>query len=165
MSNELAEPSAMDKIELAISQLEPVDMPLVHVFTPGIYMRQIFMPAGSVLTSMRHKTEHPFIVIQGEIDVVSEFETVTYRAPYVGVTHPGTKRLLYAKTDTIWITTHANPSNIEDPDELVRELTEKGDNPYFADQDHPRLNPWRSDVSSSSVAVIGINEKEETPCQ
>ena len=119
-----------------------IEFPLVHTFTPGIYVRQIFMPAGSLLTSMEHKTEHPFIVISGMVDVMTAEGTETYVGPYMGITKPGTKRILYTHTDTVWITIHANHENIEDPEKIGESILEPNTNPLLS-ENHPRLNGWR----------------------
>lgn len=149
MSEALAEPNIIDQAEAEIAKLAPVDAPLVHTFTPGLYLRQILMRKGSVLTSRIHKTTHPFIILTGEISVISEHERVTYRAPYIGITQPGTRRVLYAHEDTVWATIHANPTDIEDPDELVEMITDDAKNPLFENHDDPRLNIWKKDVSES----------------
>lgn len=85
-----------------------VEMPVTHRFTPGMYIREIFIPAGTLLTSAIHKTEHPFVISKGRIAVISENEgRVIYEAPFTGITQPGTRRVLHAETDTIWTTFHA----------------------------------------------------------
>lgn len=99
---------ALNDLEVALAQLPPVELPVTHQFTPGIYVRQIEIPAGTMLTSMTHLTEHPFVLSQGMIKVTSDNEgSVTYQAPYTGITKPGTRRALHAITDVIWTTFHA----------------------------------------------------------
>lgn len=160
VDDEVRAVAPIDELELAISKLPAVEFPLVHSFTPGIYVRQIMMPAGSVLTSMRHKTEHHFIVISGKIEVISENENEIYIGPFMGVTKPGTKRVLYAHTDTLWLTIHANPDDVLDPDELGESILEKFDNPLFKD-DNPRINGWKKDISQSIGFINGIEPKEK----
>lgn len=101
---------ALDRLEAAMlgDDCRKVDCPVKHRFTPGIYIREILIPAGTLLTSMEHKTAHPFVISQGRILVSSENEgSVVYEAPHTGLTLPGTRRALYAETDTIWTTFHA----------------------------------------------------------
>lgn len=82
--------------------------PLNHYFTPGLYLREIFLPKGNLLTSKIHLTEHPFIVSSGKAIVWSPDQgTVIVEAPYVGVTKPGTRRIIFALEDTTWLTCHA----------------------------------------------------------
>ena len=162
-TDEIRAVNKIDELEANLAQLPGVALPLVHTFTPGLYVRQIIIPAGTLLTSMEHKTEHPFIIVSGEIDVISNFETIKYVAPYMGITKPGTKRALYAHTETIWITIHANPQNITDPDQMVKDLTEENDNPLLKgnDMDNPNINIWRKDISPSIGIISGINQTEK----
>ncbi len=80
--------------------------PLIHTFVPGMYIRQIDMPKGMVLTSKIHKTEHPYFILKGDVSVVTEEGLVRLTAPHFGITKPGTKRVLYIHEDTTWITVH-----------------------------------------------------------
>jgi hypothetical protein len=161
-ATELAEASAIDQFEHAVAQLPEAVMPLNHLFTPGLYVRQILIPAGTLLTSMTHKTEHPFIIVSGIIDVISPTERICYSAPYMGVTQAGTKRALYAHTDTTWITFHTNPDNIEDPDALAEMLTYPAENPLF-NKDDRRCNLWKTTVSPS-ITRSYKNQYQEKLC-
>ena len=110
--------------------------PLTHTFTPGLYSRQIFMPAGSMLTSKIHKTEHQFIVSSGRVTVYSESGSVeTLSAPHIGITKPGTRRFLLVHEDTTWTTFHANPKGISDWAEMEAELVERRENPLIAEKE------------------------------
>lgn len=96
--------------------------PVVHRFTPGLYIREIFMPAGSVLTSKIHKTEHPFVISKGSVSVYSDNDGAQHiTAPYTGITKPGTRRFLVIHEDTIWTTFHVTDKTcIEDiEDEII----------------------------------------------
>jgi hypothetical protein len=86
---------------------ELIEGPLVHKFTDGMYIREIFMPAGSLWTSKIHKTEHPYVVSYGKAAVsVDADEWYEITAPYTGITKPGTRRVLYILEDCIWTTFH-----------------------------------------------------------
>lgn len=97
----------INAMEAIIARCEQVEFEVKHVFTPGLYARTIFMPAGSVLTSKIHKTEHPFVVSKGCAKVFSETSgVIEVRAPYMGITKPGTRRVLEIVEDCIWTTFH-----------------------------------------------------------
>lgn len=98
-----------DHLELAmLASGEPMrDFTVSHVFTTGLYVRTILMPAGSLLTSRIHKTQHPFVVLAGRVEVyIPGVGTQLIEAPYFGVTEPGTRRLLYIHDDCVWSTFH-----------------------------------------------------------
>lgn len=108
MQEEVVFADKIDRLEAIMADCEPVDCPLVHRFTPGLYTREIFMPAGSLVTSLIHKTEHPFFILKGRVAVLNEIdgEMLRLKAPYVGITKPGTRRVLYIYEDCVWVTTH-----------------------------------------------------------
>lgn len=105
------------------TQLPPADCRLTHRFTPGMYAREFFMPAGTLVVSARHKTEHPFVVLSGRAAVWTEEGGVTIlTAGHVGITKPGTLRVLYIHEDCRWITFHATTET--DPAVIEREVVE-----------------------------------------
>lgn len=109
----------IDELEAAMMEYPLVDCPLSHCFTPRLYTRTIFMPAGSLITSLIHKTEHQFIVSQGTAFVkVNEHEWEEISAPYVGITKPGTRRVLYIESDCVWTTVHPTEIKPKDNSEI-----------------------------------------------
>ena len=88
---------------------------LKHTFCDGQYIREIFMPAGQVLTSQIHKKKHPFFILTGKLTIASEDGVIDIEAPYHGITYPGTKRVIYTHEDTVFITVHAtNKTTVEE---------------------------------------------------
>lgn len=95
-----------------------------HEFTPGIYRRHIWMKAGSRIMSRTHLTEHPFFIMRGRCLVVDTHGNAeVLEAPFSGVTLVNTQRALVIEEDTWWVTVHANPDNLTDPDEIMRRIT------------------------------------------
>jgi len=120
----------LSMVEMAIADSDGAKLgddvaPLEHHFADGQYIRQITMPAGLLVTSAKHKTRHPFFVMSGTVRVISSEGETLIEAPYWGITEPGTKRLLYAETEVVWITVHATEQT--DVDKLRDELTEPAD--------------------------------------
>lgn len=99
--------------------------PLKHRFVDGAYVREIFMPKGTLLTSKIHKLRHPYFIMKGDCSVLTEKGLVRLKAPYHGITEPGTKRVLYIHEDTIWITVHTNPSNTKDLKRIEKRVIAK----------------------------------------
>ena len=68
------------------------------------------MPAGTMIVSKIHKTAHPFAVLTGCAVVWDERHGLQkLSAGHVGITLPGTRRILYIREDCRWITFHATP--------------------------------------------------------
>lgn len=111
--------------------------PVTHRFTPGLYIREIFMPAGTVLTSKIHKTEHPFAVLCGEVEVFTDGGIELIVAPHMGITKPGTRRVLRIIKDTVWVTFHATQKT--DPAEIEEDIIEIRTNPYLTPELEARI--------------------------
>lgn len=102
--------------------------PLTHSYGDGCYIRQIFMPKGTLITSKIHKVTHPYFVMTGSASVATEDGVETIQAPYQGITQAGTKRALYIHEDMIWITVHV--TNETDLDKIEEEIIAKDFNEY-----------------------------------
>lgn len=127
MDKEILPLTNIDSLYLKLKALPEANMPLTHIFTPGLYTRQIFMPAGAIVISKIHKFEHPFLVSKGRVSVIdSHGNCVMIQAPYLGVTKPGTQRVLYCHSDTLWATFHV--TDLTDPEEIVNQITYPPDN-------------------------------------
>lgn len=99
---------AIDALESAmIDKLELVDPPVTHRFVPGMYCREIFMKAGTLIVSKIHLTEHIYVVTKGRVSVyIPDVGVQEISAPYTGITKPGTRRVLCIHEDTTWLTFH-----------------------------------------------------------
>lgn len=110
---------------------QEIECPVTHRFTDGMYIRQIFMPKGAKLTSKIHNTKHPFVILKGDVTVYSENEgVVRYRAPMLGITKPGTRRVLLVNEDTIWATFH--PAEETEVEKIENRIIDNHINPILA---------------------------------
>ena len=114
----------IDQLEVALlANFETIDCPVKHYFVPGMYIREIFMPAGAKVTSLIHKTKHPFAVMKGKVSVFSENDGVQLiEAPYNGITTPNTRRVLHVHHDCVWLTYH--PTSIQPTGDSKEEIEE-----------------------------------------
>lgn len=136
----------IDQLELAMSEDFPVvNCPVTHTFTDGIYIRQIFMPKGTLITSKIHLTNHPYNVSMGHAKVCidgSDWKDIV--APYNGVTLSGTRRILYIVEDCIWTTYHKiDTVSVEDnnlSDEEKEEIVNKIESTIIDSRENLLLN-------------------------
>ena len=102
---------------------------ITHYFAPGVYAREMWMPAGCLITGKIHLTEHLNVLSQGRVSVSNKGESITMEAPYTFVSLVGTKRAIFAHEDSTWTTIHAtdltDPEDIED--EIIAESFEELD--------------------------------------
>lgn len=80
--------------------------PLKHTFADGVYIREIFIPKGTLLVGKIHKHSHPNFLLKGDVSVATEEGPKRLQAPLSMVSPAGTKRVVYAHEDTVWITVH-----------------------------------------------------------
>lgn len=137
----------LNQCEAAMLDYPQQECPLIHRFTPGMYIREIFMPKGSIVTSLLHLTTHPFFILKGDVNVwYPGLPVVRYIAPYTGITKAGTRRLLFNNEDTVWTTCHI--TDLTDPDEIMESITANDFNPLIDNKDQ-RVNSWRNNQHPS----------------
>lgn len=125
---DISKTKSIDELEsVMLDNFEAVDCPLTHRFTDGLYVREIFMPAGTLITSKIHKTQHQYFVLQGKVIVWIDGVEHLIEAPYIGVTEPNTRRVLYILEDCIWATSHPNPDN-ETVEQIEDRILDKHEN-------------------------------------
>ena len=99
-----------------LAKLNPVE----HNFADGCYIRQIYNVANQLIVTKIHKKKHPFFLMMGEMSVLTEEGVEYLKAPYYGITEPGTKRFIYTHTDCIFVTVHATENT--DLEEIEKEV-------------------------------------------
>lgn len=106
-----------------IRAFPPVESRVEHRFTPGLYSRTIFMAAGNLYTTKIHKTEHQFIISKGSVIIYTKEEGwQRLEAPFMGITKPGTRRIVYCPEDCIFSTFH--PTQKTTVEEVEKEVIE-----------------------------------------
>ncbi len=107
LSQVSGERAKLYELQAAATELPPVDCPLQHSFIDGVYVRTIHIPAGTVIVGKIHKHSHANILSQGEVSVFTEGGGLErLKGPLTMVSEAGTKRAVYAHTDTVWTTIH-----------------------------------------------------------
>ena len=99
--------------------------PLKHTFADGIYVRQMSMEKGSVVVGAIHKHLHVWFLLSGHISVATEKGIEDYVAPCYVVAKPGTKRVIYANDNSIFVNIHKNPTNTQDIQQLEKDIVAK----------------------------------------
>lgn len=97
---------------LMLEHGEPVEMTLEHHFADGIYGRELFVPAGSLITGKIHRHCTLNVLVQGDITVTTPEGLRRIQAPAVFVSPPGTKKVGFAHTDVRWLNVH--PTKLKD---------------------------------------------------
>jgi len=96
----------IERVEGELLALPQVDMPLTHLFAPGVYLRVIDMPKGTFVIGHEHRTEHFNIVLAGRARVLVDGVVMEIKAPAVFVSHAGVRKVLEIIEDMRWATIH-----------------------------------------------------------
>jgi len=98
------------------------NFPLKHTFADGIYIRQMDMKADSVVVGAIHNHLHVWFLLTGRLAVITEDTTEEFISPCYVLATPGSKRVIYAVEDSIFVNVHKNPNNIKDIKKLEDEI-------------------------------------------
>ena len=97
-------------------------IPIDHFFMDGVYIRKMTMFQGYVVIGAIHKHKHMCFLLEGHLSVASSSGVKEYIAPCYIISEPGEKRILYAHKESHWYNTHKNPDNINDVEELEKQI-------------------------------------------
>ena len=110
------------RLEDAIKTCPQIDPePLTkHHFAPGIYTRELFIPAGTVLTGKIHRHEIMNVLVSGTLKVTTDDGIETLTGPMIFNSKAGTKKAAVTLTDVIWLNIH--PTESTDLQEIEKEF-------------------------------------------
>lgn len=97
--------------------------PLKHSFSEGIYVREMFMQKGGLVIGKLYKISHTWFLLTGEITVATDEGVNHFVAPCYVHAPEGTKRVIQALEDSIFVNVYPNPDNITDIETLEDMLT------------------------------------------
>lgn len=108
----LAEP------EQVMLQLPQAECSVVHHFGPGVCIREVFMPAGTLAIGHKQKFEHLNIMLRGKVLVANDDgSTQILTAPMIFTGKAG-RKIGYVLEDMVWQNVYAtdlrNPADVED---------------------------------------------------
>lgn len=120
-------PDMRDKVKILqdeLSKLPQYEPETKHYFHGGMYCREVFRHGGVLVVGKVHKKEHFYLIVSGTVQITDgngDVQEVT--GPYLFLSKPGTKRAVYAVTDTLAMTFHVTTaSTVEEAEaQLVEE--------------------------------------------
>lgn len=119
-------PSLVEKREIIgnliteVGNLPPVDCPVTHRFAPGVYLREIFMPKGTIVVGKIHKTEHFNVLVSGRCTVFTVEGMSHHEAPDTFISAAGIQKVVVMHDDCQWQTIHVTDKT--DIDEIEKEV-------------------------------------------
>jgi hypothetical protein len=95
------------ELQTELAKMPQAEMPLKHHFSPGVYAREILIPAGTTAVSKIAAMECLLILAKGDLSLTTSEGTERFHAPWVLKTPPGVKRIMHTHEDTTLISIHA----------------------------------------------------------
>jgi hypothetical protein len=115
----------IEELEKQLIPLKQVEVPLEHMFAPGVYARQVEMPADTFIIGHKHNTEHFNIILTGRASVMMDGVIHEIKAPAILKSGVGVRKILYIHETMRWITIH--PTDETDVQKLEDMLVVKSD--------------------------------------
>lgn len=103
-----------------LETLPPAEAPVTHHYAHGVYGREMFIPAGTVLTGKIHRFSTLNFLMQGEITVTTPEGVKRICAPAIFTSQPNCKKVGFAHTDVVWVNVH--PTKLTNPDDIERKF-------------------------------------------
>ena len=115
----------VEQAEIAMLSMPQVDCPLAHYFAPGIAIRQVFLPAGSLAIGHKQKYPHMNVMLTGKVVMLNDNgTTTTLSAPLTFVGQPG-RKIGYVLEDVLWQNIYA--TELSDASVIESHFIEKSD--------------------------------------
>lgn len=161
--------SIADKIEADCLHLDQLDAPVLHFFGPGIYIRQLAMPAGSLVVGHHHRLEHLNVMVSGRLALLDDDKPArVLEAPQVFTSPPG-RKVAIILVDTVWQNVIAtSETDLEKIDAMMFDKTALWETnaEVLRQADHIRREPDRSDfavfLSESDLDDQKVREMSES---
>lgn len=100
--------------EAVMRELPQLKLTPKHHFAKGTYGRELFIPKDACVTGKIHKYSQLNVLMSGDLSVLTEEGVIRVTPPFAIVSPPGTKRIVYAHEDSIWLTVHGtNETDLE----------------------------------------------------
>ena len=112
----------ISKLTKGMLDMLQAECPVQHRFAPGVYIREMLIPAGTLIVGHVHKTKHFNIMLCGRIRVFIDGRVEELAGPQTILSSAGVQKVGYALEDTIWQTIH--PSTETDIEKLEAQLVE-----------------------------------------
>lgn len=94
-------------VEQAMLQLPQVDCPVIHRFGPGVYIREVTIPADTFAIGHHQNFEHMNVMLKGRVTVLQDDGSTTELvAPTMFVGKPG-RKIGYIHEDVVWLNVYA----------------------------------------------------------
>jgi SET domain len=155
-------PALLERAEKEVLSLPQIDCDIVHTFAPGIYMREMRVPADSFIMGHAHKTEHLNLLMRGRMRMFTEHGHNDLSAPALCIGSPG-RKVAYAFEESVWINLHAtNERDIEKLDEMLLEKSSYWESLQAKEPRLEDIEDFNRVITTTGLSAEKIRELSET---
>lgn len=130
---------ALQVVEKTMLDMPQVDCPVIHRFGPGVYIREVMIPAGTFAIGHHQNFEHMNVMLKGRVTVLNDDgSTAELAAPMMFVGKPG-RKIGYIHEDVVWLNVYATTET--DVETLENTFITKSD-------------AWLENSASKSMALL-----------
>lgn len=112
----------LSQVEAVMRGMPQVECRVEHEFSDGVYIRKMFVPAGTMVMGKRHRLRTYNILLSGEVTVYAgDGQPAKHLvAPATFVSEPLSRKLGLFHQDSVWINVH--PTQETDPAKIEAEV-------------------------------------------
>lgn len=115
----------LDAAEAALLDMPQIECPTAHHFGPGVYIREVVMPAGSLVMGHHHKGPCMNMLVKGSMLIIDpDSKPRRIDAPLIFTTGPG-RKVAYMLEDVVFQNIFATEET--DVEKLEDQLIEKSE--------------------------------------
>lgn len=146
-SRAIMSPEQLEELESHMLSLPQAECPVVHHFGPGIYIREVTLPAGTFAIGHAQRHDHMNIMLTGKVAIVDDSgKTKILEAPLIFVGKPGRKIGLILET-CVWQNVYPNPDNERDVDALEAKWLDKS-------------AVWQANEAARQLQLIDLRQED-----
>lgn len=94
------------------------ELPVTHIFAPGIYIREMTIPAKTMFIGREHLFGHLCQLVSGSLIMFTPEGRFNFIGPHQIYTKPGDHMVIYTLTECLGRTVHANITDSRDTEVL-----------------------------------------------
>jgi hypothetical protein len=92
----------LEQPEKTLLQLPQVECSVVHHFGPGVCIREVFMPAGTLAIGHKQRFEHLNVMLRGKVMIANDDGTTQILSAPVIFTGKAGRKIGYVMEDMVW---------------------------------------------------------------
>jgi hypothetical protein len=160
---DLAEhPFDVDKLKVKMLALPQVDCPVIHRFGPGVYIRELTIPADSLAIGHYQKFEHTNVLLKGRVTILNDDGTTSeLSAPMIFVGKPG-RKVGYVHEDMVWLNIYG--TNEQDVSKLEAYYLRKDEDFITASSERAGVKLLQRNMSildyQKMISDVGMTEEQ-----